>query len=374
MKYCLVLTTINIPELLRDYAKNFIKFGRQKEVEILVIGDLKTPHEKVHSLISEINNLGILAEYFNIEKQEKWLVKFPKLKEIIPYNSDNRRNVGYLMALEKKCEVLISIDDDNFPLDGEDFIGAHSIIGQTLELPVVKTNSKWFNICDLMEKNPEQKIYARGYPYNKRWQDSQIWEEKKEVNIMMNVGLWLNDPDVDSITRISRDIKTIKFIDKKIALDIGIWSPINSQNTALHIDFLPAYYFVLMGEKLDNLIIDRYGDIWSGFFVKKVMDSLGYYVSVGNPVVNHVRNKHNLFKDLKQELGCAIQTDLMVDFLESVDLEGKNASDVYADLADKLLDYTTKDAKFSDDFRKYVQKLNNCQKIWLETIQKIKTS
>jgi len=372
MKYYIVITTINIPKIAEDYCRNIEKFGHKNNVGIIIVGDKKSPDKESFKICGDLKSKGFDVEYFDIEKQEKWLEKFPKLKEIIPYNSDNRRNIGYLMALEKGCEILISIDDDNFPLDEKDFIGFHSIVGTRQQLPVIKTDSNWFNICDLMEKNPDCRIYARGYPYNKRWQDSKILRGKKEVKIMLNAGLWLQDPDVDAITRISRDVKTVEFTGGQIALDIGTWSPINTQNTALHIDLLPAYYFVLMGEKLDNLVIDRYGDIWSGFFVKKVMDSLGYYASVGNPIANHIRNKHNLFKDLKQELGCIMQTDLLAEFLEKISLKGENASEVYADLADKFLDYVNADARFSGDFRKYVEKLNYCQKVWLETIQKIK--
>lgn len=372
MKTQIVFTTINIPRIAESYCANIEKFGHKKDTGIIIIGDKKSPDGESSKLCSALGGKGFSVEYFDIAKQEKWLEKFPKLKEIIPYNSDNRRNIGYLMAMEQGCEILISVDDDNFPSESEDFVGLHGIVGETRELPVVKTDSGWFNICDLMENSSGQKIYARGYPYNRRWQDKKISEENKKVKVMLNAGLWLNDPDVDAITRINRDVKTKKFSGRQVALDIGTWSPINSQNTALHIDLLPAYYFVLMGEKLGNLIIDRYGDIWSGFFIKKVMDSLGCYVSVGNPVADHIRNKHNLFNDLKQELGCIEQTELLAEFLENVKLKGKNASDVYADLSDKLLDYTSKDARFSDDFKKYIKKLNYCQKIWLETVQKIK--
>ena len=85
MKYSIVLTTINKPGLLRDYATNFLKFGHKEEVEILIIGDRKTPDE-VEILAREIREMGINAEYFDIPKQLNWLKKFPDLEKIIPYN------------------------------------------------------------------------------------------------------------------------------------------------------------------------------------------------------------------------------------------------------------------------------------------------
>ena len=67
MKYSVVLTTINKPELLIDYAENFLKFDHKSEVEILVIGDCKTTEEN-EQLMLQISKMGILAEYFNIAK------------------------------------------------------------------------------------------------------------------------------------------------------------------------------------------------------------------------------------------------------------------------------------------------------------------
>jgi len=371
-KTYLVFTTINIPKIAEDYCNNFEKFDHKDEVGIIVIGDKKSLDLESFSVCNNLQKRGFDIEYFSIEKQEKWLASYNKLRKIIPYNSDNRRNVGFLIALAKGCDSIISTDDDNFPLQEIDFLGYHGIVGTKQKLPVVKTNSNWFNVCDLLKKNPEQRIYPRGYPYNKRWQDTSITQKEKEVQIMLNEGLWLNDPDIDSITRLNRDVKTTEFIGKQIALDIGTWSPINSQNTSFYTELLPAYYFFLMEEKLDDLVINRYGDIWEGLFVKKVMDSLGYYVAFGNPIANHIRNKHNLFKDLKEELGCIIYTDLLVDVLEDINLKSEDVVDLSSSLSNQLLKYTSEDKRFSKDFNIYMKKLNYNQKVWLETIQKIK--
>jgi len=371
-KAYLVFTTINIPKIANDFYENFEKFGHKKKVGIIIIGDKKTPDEPSFKICKELQRKGFEVEYFDIAVQEKWLDKYPKLKEIIPYNSDNRRNIGFLLALERGCDFLISVDDDNFPLENEDFFSFHNIVSENCRLPVIKTNSKWFNICDLLEKDPNQRIYPRGFPYNKRWQEKEVMRDYREVRIALNEGLWLGDPDVDSITRINQEIKISQFKGSQIALDIGVWSPINTQNTSLSVEILPAFYFILMGEKVDDLVVDRYGDIWAGFFTKKVIDTLGYHVSFGHPICNHLRNTHNLFKDLKQELGCIIYTDLLLEWLENVNLKGRDAIELYADLSDKFLEYVSKDKRFSADFVKYTKKLNYNQKVWLETVQKIK--
>jgi hypothetical protein len=60
------------------------------------------------------------------QEQESSLrnVGFPA--DLIPYESDNRRNVGYLMALTQPIDFLISIDDDNLCPAEEVFFATHS--------------------------------------------------------------------------------------------------------------------------------------------------------------------------------------------------------------------------------------------------------
>lgn len=368
---CLVCTTINVPKVVRDFCVNFEKFGHKSQVRIIIIGDKKTPHQLSFKISKELQKEGFEVEYFDISAQERWLGKFPKFKKIIPYNSDNRRNVGFLMALEREPDFIISVDDDNYPLEDEDFFGFHSIVGERKYLPVIRTDSKWFNVCDLLEKKPKQKIYPRGFPYRKRWKEKTITQDYRKVKVVLNEGLWLTDPDIDSITRIYRNVKITHFKGRQIALDLGVWSPINTQNTSLTLEILPAFYFILMGERIDGQLIDRFGDIWAGFFTKKIIDELGYYVSFGHPICNHLRNTHNLFEDLKYEVGAIAYTELLTEWLENVSLRGKDAIELYCDLSEKFLKLVIKDKRFSSDFIKYAKKLNYNQNVWLETVQKI---
>ena len=103
MKTAVVLTTINVPNLLVEYADNFKKYGH-KDIEFIIVGDLKTPAE-VERVSAEIRDRGFEAEYLDIPKQEKWMKHFPFLNSIVSYNSDNRRNIGYLIALERGADV-----------------------------------------------------------------------------------------------------------------------------------------------------------------------------------------------------------------------------------------------------------------------------
>ena len=75
--------------------------------------------------------------------------------DLVPYNSDNRRNVGYFMAAESGADFLISIDDDNYCPANEDYFAEHSIVcGEPRRHDVVDSNNGWYNFCDLLELEP----------------------------------------------------------------------------------------------------------------------------------------------------------------------------------------------------------------------------
>ena len=112
--------------------------------------------------------------------------------------------------------------------------------------------------------------------------------------------------------------------------------------------------------------------IWTGWFLRKVMNTLGYYLSVGHPVTDHRRNTHNHFQDLRFELGCLTYTEQVWDTIEQISPNGKTAFAVYDDLTDQFYSEVRKNRFFSSDFKAYAKKLHFCQKVWLETIQKIK--
>ena len=54
----LVITTINVPNLLEGYAENFRKHGRLEHTSAIIIGDKKTPHDVVGRLASDLRHRG----------------------------------------------------------------------------------------------------------------------------------------------------------------------------------------------------------------------------------------------------------------------------------------------------------------------------
>jgi hypothetical protein len=337
LRTAVVLTTIATPEVVEGYIDNARSYGHS-DIGFIVIGDLKTPHEAARQVLERVRADGFLAEYWDIEEQKRWLARFPELDQMIPYNSDNRRNLGFLIALERGAEVIISTDDDNFATPDEDFFGLHGIVGETVEAKTVHSTNGWFNPCSLLEFDPPVPVYSRGYPFGKRWQD-ELSFGVETGRVAVNMGLWLGDPDVDAITRLALPVRSLRLkSNRQVMLGKDCYMPINTQNTAVHRDAMPAFYFVLQGIKIDGMVMDRYGDIWAGFFLNKAASHVGDRVTVGGPLVQHARNQHDLLRDLQNELWGMLLTEYLVPYIEEMPLSESTYCGMYSEMAERLKD------------------------------------
>ncbi|MBA7502440.1 hypothetical protein ES706_01026 [subsurface metagenome] len=363
-----MLTTIRVPLLLEEYSKNFENYNHKEDVEFIIVGDLKTPQD-AERVIKNLIDKGFEGEYFDVPKQKKWLQRFPKLERIIPYNSDNRRNIGYLIAVERGAEIIVSLDDDNF-VRNEDYLAGHQIVGSTQTLKTVQSSNNWFNPCSMLETEPKKNIYPRGFPYSKRWKDDYQFTYSTG-RIVINAGLWLGNPDVDAVTNLNEPVKTVAMKSEQVMLAKGTFAPINTQNTAFHRDVLPCYYYISMGTHINGYTLDRYGDIWSGFFAKKVINQIGDRVAFGHSLTDHRRNIHDLFKDLQNELWGMILTDKIVPLIESIRLTKRTYSDAYLELAKKLNAMINESSEFSADIKNYFSQITDNMKVWVDVCDKI---
>jgi len=330
MKTSIVTTTIHKPVLLKDYCQNARDFGH-KDVNFIVIGDKKTPSEVALFCRELQKTYGYEVFYYGIQEQLELLKDFPALLEYLPFNSIQRRNIGLLQAYRLGSEVIITIDDDNFLIEGQDFIGSHSIIMEEKEFDCISSSSGWFNVCEMLKDENDLPFYHRGFPLGKRWLQSQIRREKRRGKIVVNAGLWLDDPDIDALTRINLPIKAKQMSQeygKGIALGSDTWSPFNSQNTALRREVIPAYFL--------SPVIGRYDDIWASYIVKRIANQLGHYIHFGLPLVRQQRNPHNLWKDFDQERLGMETTDMFVETLNNLKLTGKNYQECFAEIWEGL--------------------------------------
>ncbi len=375
----IVVTTIFEPAWLAGYLTNLRAHGHESEVTLRIICDQKTP-ATVYAAAAEARRQGFQIDCPTLDEQTAYLKKLALPEDFVPWNTDNRRNIGFLRAWESGAEVLISIDDDNYCREDSDFVGEHHRVGQPIasDGTLYAGGAGWFNICSLLETQLKDSIYARGYPYAARAPEQQAKLQPLPARasaplLALNAGLWLDDPDVDAITRLAQRPRVSAAKDPGVILGDATWSPINTQNTALMREAIPAYYYVRMGYPLEGMKIDRFGDILSGYFVQKCAKHLGHVLRLGGPVADHKRTPHNLFKDLYHELAGIVVIEDLLPWLQQKQLAGSNYAETYANLADAMEQQADKFSGFiwGQGGSAFLKETAACMRLWLRTLRTI---
>ena len=365
----IVVTTIFEPAFLDGYVENLRRFGRE-ETDLIIIIDRKTP-PTVAQRCEHHRQGGMSVLCPTLDEQEAFLARFPSMAGRIPYDSDNRRNIGFLMALDRSVEVMVSIDDDNYCRDDADFVGEHLVTGTTLDAQATAGSDGWFNICSLLHSSTKDEIFPRGFPYFARRAERTLHSESAEAaRVVMNAGLWLSDPDVDAMTRLTQAPHIRSAETHSIRLAESTWSPINTQNTSVTRDAIAAYYYVRMGFSLGGLRIDRYGDILSGYLLAKCVKARGEAIRIGSPVADHRRTPHNLFKDLYHELAGMVLLDDLLPWLTETRIAGGSYRELYAALADALEEKsaTMRGFVWDDGGREFLRETAGHMRAWLEAV------
>lgn len=330
MKIGLATTTIHVPYVLKDYAESAKRFSHD-DVFFTVAGDVKTPDE-CSSFCKEVEDTyGYEVIYMDVSDQKEYI----KLSDYIPKNSIARRNFATLKAYQMGAELIIMVDDDNFPIREQDYFQFHNIRRNSLDyLTTISADNGWFNVCDTLNEQNRINIFHRGYPFNRRTKGI-ITSELKKVKIAANEGLWTEAPDVDAFAWLNwPDLNITNFessmYGQSYALSEQTWSPIDSQNTSIIREALPSFFL--------NPFSLRYDDIWAGYVFEKIAKHLGFTVSFGYPLVEQKRNPHNYLRDLNNELDGMTRTPLLLKELEMIKLEGKKFRDSTIELMEKLSD------------------------------------
>jgi hypothetical protein len=196
----------------------------------------------------------------------------------------------------------------------------------------VSISGGWLNPCDWL--STDVGVYQRGFPYYARAGVCASKLETGNFKIHVNEGLWTRDPDLDAMTWLTNPAWSVG-CPSSVVVAQDTWAPINSQNTAVRAEAMPAYYFLPM-----NSVMDRYGDIFQGYFLQKCMKHLGGHLRIGTPVVEHKRNSHNYFKDLKLELPCIELLEKMLPWLvDECKITGSDYCEAYECLADEMKEW-----------------------------------
>ena len=357
MKTSIVTTTINIPILLTEYAKN-ARYHGHEDVDFITIGDRKSVPGTAEFCKSIERYYPSI--YLDIPAQQRYLDRFPDLWAHLRFDSIQRRNIGIMLAYENGADVVITIDDDNFVLN-QDFVGRHTIVGTAPELPVYGSTGGWFNVCSLLDSDGGVQFYHRGYPQKIRWTESDhfVTVSRSKRMVAVNAGLWLDNPDIDALTRMERQ-PVVRGVKQPwlgtFSLSPGTWCPFNSQNTAIARSAIPAYFL--------SPYTGRYDDIWASYIVIRIAEHLNDAIAFGEPLVRQERNPHDLWKDLDAERNGMIMTDGLCEALRGASLTGTTYSDCFAELIDELRRGWKEEPKWTESQKEWRNQLLEGMEIW----------
>ncbi len=282
----IVTTTINHP------TEAIFKYASKKDWNLIIIGDLKTPHDAYSEFEKQFSNVL----YLSPEEQEK---KYPELSSIIGWNTIERRNIGFIEAYKQGCQIMATVDDDNIPYD---FWGNNVLVNQEIIADYYETK---LNVFDPLSVTNNKFLWHRGFPIEYLPKRHEIeYKGKRKRRVLVQADLWDGDPDIDAICRMTFH-PNVKF-DYIEPFCSNAIAPFNSQNVFISREVLP-YYTSLP-------FIGRMSDIWSAYIIQFLFPNS---VIFNKASVYQERNIHDLTKDLEHEMLGYKQTFQFVNNLKN---------------------------------------------------------
>lgn len=294
-KIVLVIPTIR-ENNFRDFLKRWNDIGLFEHVDLFVMEDNPKKTFDLHEICSGWNG-SAFWQHFCWEDIEKDL---GEKSWIIPRRSDTVRSFGYLKAWQAGYEYVLTLDDDCYPpseVDGLTYSNGEAFVKEHLK--ALEGRTRWFNTLN--------EVKPRGIPF---------YNLGKNDKVVVNHGLWTNVIDYDAPYQLANPIPEVFSFDNRIVPN-GLYFPMCGMNVMWKTDVTVLMYHLLMGQQylppkgndalipgyqpaLRKLAFDRFGDIWCGIFMKKIVDIKGAQVSTGMPYIRHERAS-NPFTNLKKE-------------------------------------------------------------------------
>lgn len=286
MKKCVVITTINEPTPT-------IHKHMDSDYDVIVVGDNKTPES--------YKSLNCI--FLDISTQHKL---FPKFSSLLPINHYCRKNIGYLYAIGKKYDIIYETDDDTEPYLCFDSVLKYNYT----DYNVISSQQKWINFYKYFTSDF---IWPRGYPLSliKSNNDLKIKKNVKNIKPSIINGLIDNDPDVDSIYRLSYNKVPVFQNRDPVIVDNQNMCVFNTQNTFwINKDIFACLY-------IPCTVSFRYCDILRGIITNIVMKYKNLHLAYSSPNVVQYRNLHDLMKDFESEIPMFLGNETILNFIEN---------------------------------------------------------
>ena len=234
----------------------------------------------------------------------------------IPRGNGACRDFGFYIAWRESDpgEIVIALDDDCL-VDDADFAAHVEAALEPGARPQAAGEGRHFNILDCYS-NAENDIFPRGFPYSAR-ADYRPWtfDGQASGDVQFNLGLWRGIFDVNAVDKLRGpryEYQDAELSSASVVIPDGALVSVCSMNMQFRRELIPAAYQLLMNvEVMPGWVIDRYGDIWGGFILKTLMDARGDRMSVGGPMIRHLK-EGSYERNIWQEHVCHLVNDEFV--------------------------------------------------------------
>jgi len=362
------IITASINELTNLTRLNSI----EQDVKVLIIdeGDAKLRRKNDEHL------KDVPHEYFGPGERRKWFKgrfgsAYGKYEGVVPERCHAETSFGFLVAYEENADLVLELDDDVHII--KNFVRKHVETLATEESTTVCSEGKWYNTLENLVISDNSTVYPRGHPYSPETRQGDYTWAESGGECVLNMGLWLQHPDLDALTLLYHsgldgtcDIRSKGCKREKVIVGSGTYFAVCSMNTSFKTRVIPAFYQLYM----NTHGIDRFDDIWSGIFLKRIADHLGERICIGGPLGSHMKRSRNAFNDLRKELGGIIINEKLWRIVDEAELSSRSFADCYLELSEHLSKSIGKQIK-EPMYVKFMKLQAQKMRIWTKAIDKL---
>lgn len=246
MRWAVVIPT-NRPEKFREFYREWEQLFIEYSVHLVVVEDAETR-----------SDLGIELDNFTH-------LCWSDVPDFIPRKTDMIRSWGfYKVWKEDLADCVLTLDDDVVPILNPFYEYEQGFKGSVC--------SEFLSVGALTDSD----VQMRGFPY----------KDRKVAEVAVQYGGWNGVLDYDAATQLSNPKGYQHF--RKLVMPVPKGTAVTCciMNCAFKVEYTPIMWQLTMLEGRYN----RVGDIWSGLFIKKVLDSLGKVMLInGKAAIEHNR-------------------------------------------------------------------------------------
>lgn len=250
-KRWVVVVPSNRPDRIGAFMGAWVDLFRKHNAWVVVVDD--TPDE---SLWTQSYGYDVTSMREHRDYPMSWA----------PYGSDMCRSYGFWMAWKyTDADFILSLDDDTLPL-GDPFAEYEMAFDSGAPF------SPYLNVGALTSFGGPM----RGFPFAAR----------DRAQVVVQWGGWSGVLDYDAVTQMKGVGADESFADVALPVPAGAAVTGCAMNMAFRREWTPMMWQLPLFEGRHN----RWGDIWSGLFVKRVADAVGAVCVInGRAQVRHER-------------------------------------------------------------------------------------